>query len=55
MENKGGNGLMEMFLASSGKTTKLLVCRAPSIKEVTVSGVDGDVRILTQEGSLSKS
>lgn len=46
---------MEMFLASSGKTTKLLVCWAPSTKEVTVSGVDGDVRILTQEGSLSKS
>ena len=40
---------MEMFLASSGKMTKLLVCWAPSTKEVTVSGVDGDVRILTQE------
>lgn len=55
MENKGGDGLMVMFLVSSGKITKLLVCGAPSIKEVTVSGLDGDVRILAQEGSLSKS
>lgn len=45
MENKGGNGLMEMFLVFSGKMIKLLVCWVLFIKEVIVFGVDGDVRI----------